>query len=157
MIHTVKGFSIVSEVEVDVFLEFLCFLYDSANVGNLISCSSAFSKPSWYTWNFSAHVQRKPILKDFEHNFASMWNKNNSTVVWTFLTAFTTLEAHSDHYIIVIWKSNSLTSQSLLIFYFLMTRAILLWLFRTILAKCVFLAVYGQLVVFCCLCCQPLT
>ena len=46
VIHTVKGFSIVNEVEVDIFLEFPYFLYDSVNVGNLISASSAFSKPS---------------------------------------------------------------------------------------------------------------
>ena len=45
MIHTVKGFSVVNEAEVDVFLEFPCFLYDPTNVGNLISGSSAFSKP----------------------------------------------------------------------------------------------------------------
>ena len=46
MIHTVKGFSVVNEGEVDLFLEFPCFLYDPTNVGNLISGSSAFSKPS---------------------------------------------------------------------------------------------------------------
>ena len=50
MIHTVKGFSIVNETEVDVFLEFPCFLYDPANVGNLISGSSAFSKSSFKVW-----------------------------------------------------------------------------------------------------------
>ena len=46
MIHTVKGFSVVDETEVDVFLEFRCFLYDAVNVGNLISGSSAISKPN---------------------------------------------------------------------------------------------------------------
>ena len=46
--HTVKGFSIVNEAEVDVFLESPCFLYDPMNVGNLISGSFAFCKPSWY-------------------------------------------------------------------------------------------------------------
>ena len=45
-IHTVKGFSVVDEVEVDVFLELPCFLHDPVNVDNLISGSSAFSKPS---------------------------------------------------------------------------------------------------------------
>ena len=55
MIHTVNSFSIVSETEVDVFLEFSCFLYDPANVGNLISDSSAFFKPSLYIWKFSAY------------------------------------------------------------------------------------------------------
>ena len=48
MIHTVKGFSVLNETEVDVFLEFSCFLCDPANVGNLISDSSAFAKSSWY-------------------------------------------------------------------------------------------------------------
>ena len=72
VIHTVKGFSIVSEAEVDVFLEFPCFLYDAASVSNLISGSSAFSKPSMYTWKFSVHVLLKPSLKDFEHNLTSM-------------------------------------------------------------------------------------
>ena len=72
MIHTVKGFSIVSETEVDVFLEFPCFLYDSADVGNLMSGSSTFSKSSLYIWKFSVHVLLKASLKDFEHNLASM-------------------------------------------------------------------------------------
>ena len=72
VIHTVKGFSIIIEAEVDVSLELPCFLYDPMNVGNLISGSSAFSKPSLYIWKFSVHVLLKPILKDFEHNLASM-------------------------------------------------------------------------------------
>ena len=50
VIHTVKGFSIVSEAEVEVFLEFPCFLYDTTNVGNLISGSSAFPKSSLYRY-----------------------------------------------------------------------------------------------------------
>ena len=52
MIHTVKGFIIVNEAKVDVFLEFPCFLYDPTNVGNLISGSSAFSKSNLYIWKF---------------------------------------------------------------------------------------------------------
>ena len=56
MIHTVKGFSIVNEAEVEVFLEFSCFLYDPANVGNLVSGSSAFSKPSLCTWILGSHT-----------------------------------------------------------------------------------------------------
>ena len=67
-----KGFNIVSEAVVDVFLEFPCFLHDPVNVGNLISGSSAFSKPSMYIWNFSVHILLKPSLKEFEHNLASM-------------------------------------------------------------------------------------
>ena len=51
VIHIVKGFSIVKEAEVYVFLKLSHFLYDLTNVGNLISGSSAFSKSSLYTWN----------------------------------------------------------------------------------------------------------
>ena len=56
MIHTVKGFIIVNEAEVDGFLEFSCFFYDPVDVGNLISGSSAFSKPSLNIWKFMVHV-----------------------------------------------------------------------------------------------------
>ena len=52
VIHTVKGFSIVHEAEVDVLLEFFCFSYDLMDVGNFISGSSAFSKSSLYIWKF---------------------------------------------------------------------------------------------------------
>ena len=68
----VKGFSVVNETEVNVFLEFPCFLYDSVNVDNLISDSSAFSKSNLYICKFSVHVLLKPNLKDFEHYLASM-------------------------------------------------------------------------------------
>ena len=71
VIHTVKGFSIVNEAEVDVFLEFPCFLYDPTNVCNLISGSSAFSKPSLYIWKFSIQILLKPNLKDFEYYLSS--------------------------------------------------------------------------------------
>ena len=72
MIHTVKGFSIVNELEVHGFLEFPCFYYDPADVGNLISGSFVFSKSSLYIWKFSVHILLKPSLKDFEHYLASM-------------------------------------------------------------------------------------
>ena len=78
---TVKGFSIA---EVDVFLEFLCFFYDPADIGNLISGSSAFSKSSLYIWKFLVHVLLKPSLKDFEKYLASMWNECSCVEVWTF-------------------------------------------------------------------------
>ena len=71
MIHTVKGFSVVNEAEVDVFLE-LPFFYDPTDVGNSVFGSSAFSKSSLYIWKFSVHVLLKPSLKDFERYFASM-------------------------------------------------------------------------------------
>ena len=67
VIHTVKGFSTVSEAEVYVFLEFPCFFYDLTDVGNLISGSSAFPKSSLYIWKFLVHLLLKPSLKDFEH------------------------------------------------------------------------------------------
>ena len=72
VIHTVKGFRIVSEAEVDVFLEFSCFFYDPTDVGNLISDSSVFSKSILNIWKFVVHVLLKPSLEDFENYFASM-------------------------------------------------------------------------------------
>ena len=71
VIGTVKGFKVVNKAEVDVFLEFLCFLYDPRDVGNLISGSSAFSKFNLNIWKFSVQVLLKPRLKNFEHYFAS--------------------------------------------------------------------------------------
>ena len=62
VIHTVKGFGIVSKAELDVFLELSCFFHDPADVGNLISGSSAFSKTSLNIWKFTAHVLLKPDL-----------------------------------------------------------------------------------------------
>ena len=67
MTNTVKGFSIVTEVEVDVFLEFFCFLYDPTDIGNLISDSSAFSKSSLNIWKFIVHGLLKPDLENFKH------------------------------------------------------------------------------------------
>ena len=72
VIHTVKGFSIVNKAEVDVFLELSCFFDDTADVGNLISGSSAFSKTCLNIWKFMVHVLLKPALENFEHYFASV-------------------------------------------------------------------------------------
>ena len=72
VIHTVKDFGIVNQAEIDVFLELSCFLIDATDVGNLISCSSAFSKSSLNIWKFSVHVLLKPGLENFEHYFASV-------------------------------------------------------------------------------------
>ena len=71
MIHTVKGFSIINKADIDVFLELSCFFDDSADVGNLISGSLAFSKSSLNIWKFIVHVLLKPSLKDFESNLIS--------------------------------------------------------------------------------------
>ena len=72
MVHTVKGFSVVNEAEVDVFLEFSCFFYDPIDVGNLISGSSAFSKSSLNICKFMVHILLKPGLENFEHYFVSV-------------------------------------------------------------------------------------
>ena len=80
--HTVKGFGIVNKAEVDVFLELFCFFHDPADVGNLISGSSAFSKTSR---EFMAHVLVKPDLENFEHYFTGVWDECNCMVVWAFL------------------------------------------------------------------------
>ena len=85
VIHTVKGFGIVSKAEVDVFLELSCFFNDPADVGNFISGSSAFYKSKLNIWKFTVHVLLKPGLENFELYFTSVWDEFNSTVVWAFL------------------------------------------------------------------------
>ena len=66
-IHRVKGFDLVNKVEVDVFLELSCFFDDPADVDNLLSGFSAFSKSSLNIWNFMVHILLKSDLEDFEH------------------------------------------------------------------------------------------
>ena len=72
VIHTVQGFGIVKKAEVDVFLELSCFFHDPADVGNLISGSSAFSKTSLNIREFTIHVLLKSGLENFERYFTSM-------------------------------------------------------------------------------------
>ena len=72
VIHTVKGFGIVNKAEIDAFLELSCFFNDPADVGNLISGSSPFSKTRLNIWKFTVHVLLKPGLANFEHYFASV-------------------------------------------------------------------------------------
>ena len=77
VIHIVKGFGIVNKAEIDFFfflMELSCFFDDPANVDNLISGFSAFSKTSLNIWKFTGHVLLKPSLKNFEHYFTSMWD-----------------------------------------------------------------------------------
>ena len=81
VIHTVKGFHIVNEAEVGVFLEFSCFFDNLTDIGNLISGSSAFSKSSFNIWKFSLHVPLKPSLENFEDYFASVWDGCNFEVL----------------------------------------------------------------------------
>ena len=72
MIHIVKDFGVVNKAEIDVFLELSCFFEDPADVGNLISGLSAFSKSSLNIWKFSVRVLLKPDLENLEHYFASV-------------------------------------------------------------------------------------
>ena len=72
VIHTVKGFGIVNKAEIDVFMELSCFFDDPADVGNLTSGSSAFSKSSLNIFKLTVHVLLKPGLENFEHYFTSM-------------------------------------------------------------------------------------
>ena len=72
VISIVKGFGIVNKAEIDVFLELSCFFHDLADVGNLISGSSAFSKTSLNIWKFTIHVLLKPGLENFERYFTSV-------------------------------------------------------------------------------------
>ena len=79
VIHKVKGFNVVSEAKLAVFLEFCCFLYDPTYVGNLISVSSVCSQSSLYIWKFSIQLlhlrnSAEANLKDFDHILASMCN-----------------------------------------------------------------------------------
>ena len=83
-IHTVKGFGIVNKAEIDVFLELSCFFDNPVDVGNLISGSSVFSKSSLNIWKFMVHVLLKPVLENFEHCFASIWDECNCAVIWIY-------------------------------------------------------------------------
>ena len=81
---TQSDFGVVSKAEINVFLELSCFSDDPADVGDLISASSAFSKSILNIWKFLVHVLLKLGLENFEHYFTSMWDECNCMVVWTF-------------------------------------------------------------------------
>ena len=84
VIHTVKGFDILSKAEIYVFLELSCFFDDPVDVDNLISGSSAFWKSSLNIWNLIVHILLKPGLENFEHYFTRVWDECNCVVVWAF-------------------------------------------------------------------------
>ena len=84
VIHTVKGFGTGNKAKIDVLLELTCFFDDMADVGNLISGSSAFSKTSLNIWKFTVHISLRPGVGNFEHYFTSMWDECNCAVVWAF-------------------------------------------------------------------------
>ena len=74
----------VTELNRDVFLEISCFFYDPTDVCNLFSGSSAFYKSTLNLWKFLVHVLLKLHLENFEHYFASVWDKWNCVVLWLF-------------------------------------------------------------------------
>ena len=100
VIHTVKGFSIVNEAEVDVFLEFLWFFNELMKVDNLTSGFYAFSKAILYIWKFSVHILLKLSLKDFEHFLASICS---CMVVWTFFGIALLWDWNENSAFIVLW------------------------------------------------------
>ena len=81
VIHRVKGFHIVNKAEIDVFLELACFFVDPADVGNLISGSSAIPKSSLNIQKFPVSILLKPGLENFEHYYAGMWDECSCAVV----------------------------------------------------------------------------
>ena len=84
VIHTVKGLGLVSKAEIEVFLGLSCFFHDPADVSNLISCSSAFSKTILHIWKFTVHVLLKTGLENFDHYFTSVRDECNCAVVSAF-------------------------------------------------------------------------
>ena len=88
MIHMVKAFSIVSETEIDVFLKSPCFLYNPVSVGNLISSSSSFSKPSLDSWKFLVHIMLKPSMHDFKHDLTSIGDECNCLIACSLVLPF---------------------------------------------------------------------
>ena len=79
VMHTVKGFGVVSKAEVAFYLELSCFFYDLIDFGNLISGSFAFSKFSLNIWNFSVHILLKPHLENFRITLLAC---KMSAIVW---------------------------------------------------------------------------
>ena len=102
VIHSVKGFGIVNKA-VDVFLEFPWFLYDPTDVGNLISGSTAFSKPCLFIGKFLIQVLLKPSLKDFEHNLTSMESEHNCPVVWISFSTILLWNLDENLHFLVLW------------------------------------------------------
>ena len=85
-VNIVKGSIVVNKTEVNIFLEFPCFLYDPESIGNLISGSSFFSKPSLDSWKFLVHIMLKPNMQDFKNDLISMGDDFNCLTVRTFFS-----------------------------------------------------------------------
>ena len=99
-----KGFGIVNKSEVDVFLERSYFFDDPTDVGNLISCSSTFSKSSLNIQKFMVHILLKPGLENFEHYFTSMRDECNWVVVWAFFGIAFLWDWNENWPFPVLWK-----------------------------------------------------
>ena len=84
VIHTIKGFGVVNEGKLHVFLRLSCFFYDPMDVSTWISGFPGFSKSSLKIWMFTFHVLLKPVLENFEYHFANVWDDCNCLVVWIF-------------------------------------------------------------------------
>ena len=103
VIHTFKGFGIVNKAEIDVFPELSCFFDDPADVGNLISGSSAFSKTNLNIRKFTVHILLKPGLENFEHYFTSVWDECNCAVVWAFFGIAFLWDWNENWHFLVLW------------------------------------------------------
>ena len=119
VIHTVKGFSIVSKAEVDVFLELSCFFNDPADVGSLIFGSSSFLKARLNIWKFTVHVLLKPGLENFEHYFTSMWDECNCAVVWAFFSIAFLWDWNENWPFPVLWPLLSLFPRQTIQYHFI--------------------------------------
>ena len=102
-IHTVKGFHVVDETEIDVSLEFPSFLCDIVKVGNWSSGSSSFSKPSLDIWKFLVHIMLKLRVQDFKHDLTSMGDECNCLVVWTFFSTAPLGDWDEDWHFPALW------------------------------------------------------
>ena len=113
VIHTVKSFGIVNETEVDVFLKFPDFPYGLANVSNLISVSSFFSKPSLDMWKFFFHIMLKPSMQDFKHDLPRMGDECNCLMESTFFSAILLRNWDEDWSFPVLYKRTHSTKMKI--------------------------------------------
>ena len=101
--HTIKDFDIFNKREIDAFLELSFFFDVPADVGNLISGSSAFPKSTLNNWKFIVHVLLKLGLENFEHYFTSVWNEYNCVVAWTFFGIAFLRDWNENWCFLVLW------------------------------------------------------
>ena len=103
VIHTVKDFSIVNKTEIDIFLELSCFFDDSADVGNLMSGSSVFSKTILNIWKFKVRILLNPGLLNFEHYLTSLWDECNCMVLRAFFGITFLWDLNENRAFLVLW------------------------------------------------------